>query len=61
MSDDNYPSEIADAVLVAGVMAADPYPNIDFDKINAVLKVVREELTDAEFRWFIKKLESGSP
>ena len=53
MSDDNN--------LVAGVMAADPYPNIDFDKINAVLKVVREELTDAEFRWFVKKLESGSP
>jgi DNA primase len=53
MSDDNN--------LVAGVMAVDPYPNMDFDKINAVLKVVREELTDAEFRWFIKKLESGSP
>jgi len=36
MSDDNN--------LVAGVMAADPYPKIDFEKIDALLQWVREEL-----------------
>ena len=36
MTDDNN--------LVAGVMAADPYPKIDLEKIDALLQWVREEL-----------------
>ena len=64
MSDDNN--------LVAGVMAIDPYPKIDFDKINALLEWVKdeenvssysdylkkiEELTEPELNWFNKKVE----
>ena len=59
MSDDNYPSEIADAILVAGVMAVDPYPKIDFDKINALLQWVREDLENDvdSYATYLKKLE----
>jgi hypothetical protein len=64
MSDDNN--------LVAGVMAVDPYPKIDFDKINALLEWVKKEenvasyptylkkineLTEPELNWFNKKVE----
>jgi len=51
MSDDNN--------LVAGVMAADPYPKIDFDKINALLQWVREDLENDvdSYSTYLKKLE----
>lgn len=39
MSNDKY-----DPVDIAGVGVSDPYPKIDFDKINALLQWVREEL-----------------
>ena len=51
MSDDNN--------LVVGVMAVDPYPKIDFDKINALLQWVREDLENDvdSYATYLKKLE----
>jgi hypothetical protein len=39
MSNDKY-----DPVDIAGVGVSEPYPKIDFEKIDALLKWVREEL-----------------
>jgi len=57
---------------ITDILAIDPYPKIDFDKINALLEWVKdeenvssysdylkkiEELTEPELNWFNKKVE----
>jgi hypothetical protein len=54
MSNDKY-----DPVDIAGVGVSDPYPKIDLEKIDALLKWVREELgNDMDlYDTYRKKLE----
>ena len=57
---------------ITDILAINPYPKIDFDKINALLEWVKdeenvssysdylkkiEELTEPELNWFNKKVE----
>ena len=55
MSNDKY-----DPVDIAGVGVSDPYPKIDFEKIDALLKWVREDLeNDIDlYTTYRKKLET---